>query len=351
MQQRAGRVATAQGKGAPINGDASLEAEADELGARAARGEPARVSGRTSASVGGGGAIQLKGKPPFERDLSLSTSYVSLRLYHEGKKYGQTVEDEKDANGFSVTNIQATARPPVAGLENQGQHKVAWVAIWKVLERLKGKAVLVADSTMDGIISDYGKTLPTDEPEITVAQNRSSPKSADTLISKAHRYLVARQADDASWPSDDPDQLAGKGERGLGAPLAKWQAFEGTADEKDDVAALFAESSKMNKLFDATGRDDKETADAAGKAYSELRLHNPTAFDFHVDAIDGFFQRRAPGALPASARTKLTGKGSGHGGKPYARPAGAKGAKGGTKPKKAKGKDGKHDSADGSAAD
>lgn len=42
VQQRAGRVAVPQGKGAPINADAKLEAEADRLGALAARGERAR---------------------------------------------------------------------------------------------------------------------------------------------------------------------------------------------------------------------------------------------------------------------------------------------------------------------
>lgn len=40
MQQRAGRVAVPQqSKGAPINADPSLEAEADKLGAKAAKGE------------------------------------------------------------------------------------------------------------------------------------------------------------------------------------------------------------------------------------------------------------------------------------------------------------------------
>lgn len=57
VQQRAGRVAApAQAKGATVVGDAGLEAEADQAGARAARGEPAGLSG----AGGGGGGPQAR---------------------------------------------------------------------------------------------------------------------------------------------------------------------------------------------------------------------------------------------------------------------------------------------------
>ncbi|MDB9526535.1 DUF4157 domain-containing protein [Oscillatoria sp. CS-180] len=45
VQQRAGRVATPGGNGIPINADPSLEAEADRLGAQAARGQSSQASG------------------------------------------------------------------------------------------------------------------------------------------------------------------------------------------------------------------------------------------------------------------------------------------------------------------
>ncbi|MBD2212729.1 DUF4157 domain-containing protein [Nostoc linckia FACHB-104] len=49
VQQRAGRVAVPhQSKGAPINADPSLESEADQIGAKAAKGEPVQVPGATS---------------------------------------------------------------------------------------------------------------------------------------------------------------------------------------------------------------------------------------------------------------------------------------------------------------
>jgi hypothetical protein len=64
VQQAQGRVqATAQASGAAVNEDPALEREADETGARAARGEPARVPGAAAASVGASaspGAMQLK---------------------------------------------------------------------------------------------------------------------------------------------------------------------------------------------------------------------------------------------------------------------------------------------------
>ena len=65
VQQRAGRVSLPQGKDGAVNRDASLEAEADTLGARAARGEAVQVAG---SSVGlqrkaGVGPIQRKGDP------------------------------------------------------------------------------------------------------------------------------------------------------------------------------------------------------------------------------------------------------------------------------------------------
>lgn len=50
VQQRAGRVAVPhQSKGAPINADPSLETEADQIGAKAAKGEQVQVPGANSS--------------------------------------------------------------------------------------------------------------------------------------------------------------------------------------------------------------------------------------------------------------------------------------------------------------
>jgi hypothetical protein len=50
VQQRSGRVAAPQAKGAPINADGGLEAEADAAGARAAAGQPAGLAGGGGSS-------------------------------------------------------------------------------------------------------------------------------------------------------------------------------------------------------------------------------------------------------------------------------------------------------------
>jgi Domain of unknown function (DUF4157) len=64
VQQRAGRVAaTSDIGGVPLNDEPALEQEADDLGARAARGEAAAWHGAVSSS-GGGGLAQLKADPP-----------------------------------------------------------------------------------------------------------------------------------------------------------------------------------------------------------------------------------------------------------------------------------------------
>lgn len=60
LQQRAGRVDAPQGKGAPINGDAALEREADEAGDLAARGERVHVEGATAPPSAAEGPIQRK---------------------------------------------------------------------------------------------------------------------------------------------------------------------------------------------------------------------------------------------------------------------------------------------------
>ena len=73
VQQREGRVATPQGKGGLVNADPGLEAEADVLGARAARGEVVRDGGSGAAAAPtANGPVQRKvlfeKSPPKELD-------------------------------------------------------------------------------------------------------------------------------------------------------------------------------------------------------------------------------------------------------------------------------------------
>lgn len=67
VQQRAGRVATPMGKGG-VNADPALEAEADQMGARAARGEA--VGGVTAAPRGAGGGAAGDGPAQLRTAMS-----------------------------------------------------------------------------------------------------------------------------------------------------------------------------------------------------------------------------------------------------------------------------------------
>lgn len=76
IQQSAGRVsATSQAHGVAVNEDSGLEAEADEMGAKAARGEPVSEKGPAVHSKGEGQPIQ-RVKTPGEYRL---TSSANLR--------------------------------------------------------------------------------------------------------------------------------------------------------------------------------------------------------------------------------------------------------------------------------
>lgn len=80
IQQAHGRAsANVQGKGAPIGADPGLEREADEQGARAARGEPAGCAPADLTGAAGGGVIQ---RMP-EKDLRQGRHYL---VYWKGSQ-------------------------------------------------------------------------------------------------------------------------------------------------------------------------------------------------------------------------------------------------------------------------
>jgi hypothetical protein len=74
VQQREGRVPAPQGKGAPINADPGLEAEADELGAKAAKGESVTVAGTSS------GVQRQSAQTPIQRFKPFLTSSTRLKI-------------------------------------------------------------------------------------------------------------------------------------------------------------------------------------------------------------------------------------------------------------------------------
>jgi hypothetical protein len=98
VQQSQGKVtATAQAKGVAVNADPGLEAEADAMGARAARGERASGGGPAVAARpgGGGGAAQCKLLAPV-RDASAPVQCMKFR--DNGKAISPFEDEPKDAH-------------------------------------------------------------------------------------------------------------------------------------------------------------------------------------------------------------------------------------------------------------
>ena len=80
VQQRIGRVSAPQCKGAPINADRALEAEADALGARAARGERVHVSG--APAMGSDlGMSQTPSPAVIQRKVGFEFEIGSIKTY------------------------------------------------------------------------------------------------------------------------------------------------------------------------------------------------------------------------------------------------------------------------------
>jgi hypothetical protein len=83
VQQSQGRVsATTQAKGVSINDDASLEREADAMGARAARGEPAGGSAARGPLAAGSGVVQCM-RITLQSGQSLQTEQFSRQQLEE----------------------------------------------------------------------------------------------------------------------------------------------------------------------------------------------------------------------------------------------------------------------------
>jgi len=103
VQQRQGRVAAPQGKGAPINADAGLEHEADVAGAAAAAGD--RVSGTLAgASARSVGDAAIQRKVGFELEINILLS-----------RGGRSDADQVEADaGAAVRDVE----PPLVSKED-----------------------------------------------------------------------------------------------------------------------------------------------------------------------------------------------------------------------------------------
>jgi Domain of unknown function (DUF4157) len=300
VQQKQGRVqATTQLKGVGINDDSALETEADVMGAKAMQMQAGdavapRMDSADPSRKGRGlkntlAPRQLKGKAPYKKEITLQTKYTSLTAQNTT----HNVSGDQ-VNEYAITNFYATNRPPAylggEKLKVQGQHKVAWCAIWGALQRCIGKKIDDAAYTMQEIVNQSGVTMYDDEPNVSVCLDYSSPQKLDDLIVKGHNYLVSKQVDNPAWlpqgtEEEKKSQLKGKGEKELGQLLYIWQNLD--PDKRTDVDIVyFLNSTAIGKMFDTTGRDDIELADVQNRAKIELKIHNPALYAKFQTEID-----------------------------------------------------------------
>lgn len=245
-----------------------------------AKEETVHIQGKINPEENG--PRRKRRKKQYEKDLTVQTNYVTLRM--SKKEEGSGDEEE---NQFIVNALTAEGRdrPPVwiEGLkqENQGQHKVAWVAIHSALKLCNGKNLEEAKTKMDEITKNSGIMLDDNEVKVESVNKKNYPTKAKELIEKAHKYLTSRQKDSPSWKSTDPKELAGKGEIALKEQLKGWQ--QATDLNEDGVKSLLEQ---MTTLFDVTGRQGKELIDVKNRAKKELNIHNSklyTKFQKQVD--------------------------------------------------------------------
>lgn len=111
VQQRAGRVPTPQGKGIPINADPGLEAEADQLGAQAARGELAQSG---SGLMAEGLVSPSMAAPPVQCGLFKK---IGRGIKKIGKGIGSAAKGAfKGAGGFLSSLLSGGGMPGMQGM-------------------------------------------------------------------------------------------------------------------------------------------------------------------------------------------------------------------------------------------
>ena len=211
VQQSRGRVhATVQAKGLPINDDAGLEHEADEQGARAARGEPAhdgvgasRVAASSAASTAPVQRLKLgnldtqdgRDRAEIERLLRESTPDRLREIYR-----ALDAEEGVNADYYKQFIQSLWIDRQVQNTPNPGGKVNIVVSIW-----IDGVPVYETPAWLSGYSADFEQTFeamdnrpyqrPNKGAEATVSQQDAEPKAftdaEDTLCSLLNMWQQA----------------------------------------------------------------------------------------------------------------------------------------------------------------
>jgi hypothetical protein len=144
MQQRAGRVRAGQGKGAAINSEPALEAEADRLGAKAASGEGVALPGAgATASAGAAMAPIQRKKTAGDVDTIEEGDGGSVNRVDKVKYHNNILDSGTNRGFFKPEPVYNPERPDAAIIPTLAED----IGIQKADARMSGRAV--ASSKLD----------------------------------------------------------------------------------------------------------------------------------------------------------------------------------------------------------
>ena len=189
-QQHARRVAAPQGKDAPINTDAGLEAEADDLGGRAARGEIVQLPGGSPAKPERTGAGAIQGvfldrvdtpEDKFAAPVPKATSEVTTSL----KKVSGGILHPKRAD-WKTQLRQAVEEYELAD-NNLGRPAEARTA----LEALRTLAARVRDETTHAVLKGIAAQLAQEAQQLIDDWNHADGAAAGLAAKRNPDQIIA----------------------------------------------------------------------------------------------------------------------------------------------------------------
>ncbi len=284
VHQAAGRVApTEQAKGGNINSDVGLEAEADQMGARAAAGLPARVAG----------AGALRGAP-IGGEVTQFNIFTDIRDGVKGKykkikdKRAQDKQDRQDARNTNRTAIDdarddATGAPEVTA---EAAAKLLESLTTYVEGKLSGNRELVDKLKTHG--RDHAKSrIGTG----TQGKDDAAEYAKEILkASKAHHLAIDAKAGELARPkatAAEPEILA--------AAEEGYDNTSGSGDQAELIAkAKEKAASKAAKVVSDKATSAKKTLSQeieADKANIEADLKNRTADGVEAKADEELLKR------------------------------------------------------------
>lgn len=177
VQQRDGRVT--KGKGG-VNTDAALESEADELGSRAARGEPLTKAGTGTPPTW----AEQKGAQDADTDPNANLRNQLLEAATTGR--GADAALRTAAPEIAMTVLRQLRDTPVPGHSATALQLLVQAADVQVLEQLLGQGS--SGQALSAAVED--RLAPHVGPEVTSAARLHTDESADLLAAAHHAHAV-----------------------------------------------------------------------------------------------------------------------------------------------------------------